>query len=141
MEKCKGYQKLALLLRKKISFLNSHILYLMFTMAGTIDSSKEIYSGIPNIPAFRDVLCDLELWHEAPQELEKSLFEHFYELLADTSESALPIYSSIFIFCWRQPRPFICFDASWIFFIFPELFFRHAAKRFQHSHSPRVLPG
>lgn len=88
MEKCKGYQKLALLLRKKIGFLNSHILYLMFTMAGTIDSAKEV-SGIPNISAFRDVLCDLELWHAAPQELEKSLFEHFYELLADTSKLTL----------------------------------------------------
>jgi len=40
--------------------------------------------GIPNVPAFRDVLCDLELWHEAPAELEKSLFEHFFELIADS---------------------------------------------------------
>ena len=73
----------------------SHILYLMFTMAGTIDAKEgqshsqhqpQSPSGIPNVAAFRDVLCDLELWHEAPDDLEKSLLEHFYELLADTSE-------------------------------------------------------
>eukprot|EP00094_Tigriopus_californicus_P005213 TCALIF_05026-PB protein Name:"Similar to WDFY3 WD repeat and FYVE domain-containing protein 3 (Homo sapiens)" AED:0.04 eAED:0.04 QI:7/0.93/0.68/1/1/1/16/134/3650 len=86
MEKVRGYQTLAMLLRKKIPMLNSHILYLMFTMAGTIDSSdSRDVTGIPNIPAFRDVLCDLDVWHEAPQDLEKALFEHFYELIADTS--------------------------------------------------------
>lgn len=85
MEKSRGYQTLAMLLRKKTGMLNSHILYLMFTMAGTIDPGKDVV-GIPNPSCFRDVLCDLELWHEGPQELEKSLFEHFYELLADTSE-------------------------------------------------------
>jgi hypothetical protein len=84
MEKTKGYQTLAMLLRKKIIHLNSHILYLMFTMAGTIDSGREV-AGIPNVSAFRDILCDLELWHEAPEDLEKSLFEHFYELIADTN--------------------------------------------------------
>ena len=85
MEKAKGYQTLAMLLRKKTAMLNSHILYLMFTMAGTIDPSRDV-AAIPNPSVFRDVLCDLELWHEAPGDLEKSLFEHFYELLADTSE-------------------------------------------------------
>lgn len=87
MEKVRGYQTLAMLLRKKIPMLNSHILYLMFTMAGTIDSSdSRDVTGIPNIPAFRDVLCDLDVWHAAPQDLEKALFEHFYELIADTSK-------------------------------------------------------
>ena len=38
--------------------------------------------GIPNVAAFRDVLCDLELWHGAPPDVEKSLFEHFHELVA-----------------------------------------------------------
>ena len=82
MEQISGYQVLAMLLRKKSSFLNSHILHLIFTLVGTIDSSKET-SGIPNLPAFRDLLCDLELWHQAPAEVEKSLFEHFFELISD----------------------------------------------------------
>jgi hypothetical protein len=79
----KGYQTLAMLLRKKIHLLNAHILHLMFTMAGTIDSGKDVV-GIPNVPAFRDILCDLDLWHEAPAWLEKSLFEHFFELISDS---------------------------------------------------------
>ena len=91
MEANRGYQTLAMLLRKKLNLLNSHILHLCFTMAGTLEAggSKEAESGhggIPNIPAFRDVLCDLELWHEAPAELEKSLFEHFFELIADSGK-------------------------------------------------------
>jgi len=87
MEANKGYQTLAMLLRKKVALLNSHILYLMFTMAGTIDpGGGNLEEGVPNVAAFRDVLCDLDLWHEAPAELERSLFEHFFELLADTSK-------------------------------------------------------
>ena len=84
MEANKGYQTLAMLLRKKLPLLNAHILHLMFTMAGTVDSAKEV-AGIPNIAAFRDVLCDLELWHGAPADIEKSLFEHFFELISDSS--------------------------------------------------------
>jgi hypothetical protein len=92
MEDNRGYQTLAMLLRKKLDLLNSHILHLCFTMAGTLDagSGKEpdaSQGGIPNIPAFRDVLCDLELWHQAPSELEKSLFEHFFELIADSGRN------------------------------------------------------
>ena len=83
METNKGYQTLAMLLRKKLHLLNAHILHLMFTMVGTIDAGKEVV-GIPNVAAFRDILCDLDLWHDAPSELEKSLFEHFVELIADT---------------------------------------------------------
>ena len=83
MEHINGYQVLAMLLRKKSTFLNSHILHLIFTLVGTIDSNKEV-SGIPNLPAFRDLLCDLQLWHEAPAEVEKSLFEHFFELISDS---------------------------------------------------------
>ena len=76
-----------MLLRKKLPLLNAHILHLMFTMAGTVDSAKEVV-GIPNVSAFRDVLCDLELWHGAPPDIEKSLFEHFYELILDSSKNS-----------------------------------------------------
>jgi len=83
MEQILGYRSLAMLLRKKSSFLNSHILHLIFTLVGTVEAGKEV-TGIPNQAAFRDLLCDLELWHAAPAEVEKSLFEHFFELLSDT---------------------------------------------------------
>ena len=86
MDSNKGYQTLAMLLRKKLPLLNAHILHLMFTMAGTVDSAKEVV-GIPNIAAFRDILCDLELWHGAPSDIEKSLFEHFFELISDSNSN------------------------------------------------------
>ncbi|KAH9494853.1 WD repeat and FYVE domain-containing protein 3, partial [Bulinus truncatus] len=52
---------------------------------GTLDSGRES-SVIPNVTAFQDLLCDLEIWHEAPGELQRSLYDHFYELLTDSSE-------------------------------------------------------
>ena len=80
MEANGGYQTLAMLLRKKTHLIkfDQIILDLIFTMAGTLDAGKEVV-GIPNLSAFRDLLCDLDLWHAA--ELEKSLFEHFHELI------------------------------------------------------------
>ena len=86
MSENKGYQILGMLLRKKIHLLNAHILHLMFTLAGTIDAGRDT-NGIQNIPAFRDILCDLDLWHEAPSELEKLLMEHLLELVTDSQKN------------------------------------------------------
>ncbi|XP_067008592.2 WD repeat and FYVE domain-containing protein 3 [Anabrus simplex] len=85
MDRRRGYQTLAMLLRKKRPLLNSHILHLTFSLVGTVDSGRES-SSIPNITAFQDLLCDMEVWHEAPSELQRSLFEHLYELVAESSE-------------------------------------------------------
>ncbi|XP_076854600.1 LOW QUALITY PROTEIN: WD repeat and FYVE domain-containing protein 3 [Brachyhypopomus gauderio] len=87
MERIKGYQLLAMLLKKKRSLLNSHILHLTFSLVGTVDSGHET-SIIPNSTAFQDLLCDLEVWLHAPYELHLSLFEHFIELLTESSEAA-----------------------------------------------------
>ncbi|KAJ9586850.1 hypothetical protein L9F63_019532, partial [Diploptera punctata] len=84
MDRRRGYQTLAMLLRKKRTLLNSHILHLTFSLV-TVDSGRES-SSIPNTTAFQDLLCDLEVWHEAPGELQRSLFEHLYELVAESSE-------------------------------------------------------
>lgn len=90
----KGYQTLAMLLRKKSHLLNAHILHLMFTIAGTLDSSSHRGSGsgldsssFVNVDIFRDVLCDLDLWHSAPCDLEKSLYEHLFELVNDSNSN------------------------------------------------------
>uniref|UniRef100_A0A1A8MNN4 WD repeat and FYVE domain containing 3 n=1 Tax=Nothobranchius pienaari TaxID=704102 RepID=A0A1A8MNN4_9TELE len=87
MERIKGYQLLAMLLKKKRSLLNSHILHLTFSLVGTVDSGHET-SIIPNSTAFQDLLCDFEVWLHAPYELHLSLFEHFSELLTESSEAA-----------------------------------------------------
>ncbi|MEQ2165206.1 hypothetical protein GOODEAATRI_014511, partial [Goodea atripinnis] len=59
MERINGYQLLAMLLKKKRSLLNSHILHLTFSLVGTVDSGHET-SIIPNSTAFQDLLCDFE---------------------------------------------------------------------------------
>ncbi|BFZ02583.1 hypothetical protein BsWGS_05621 [Bradybaena similaris] len=85
MDRIHGYQLLAMLYKKKRHLLNSHILHLTFSLVGTLDSGRES-SVIPNLTAFQDLLCDLEIWHEAPGDLQRSLYEHFFELLTDSSE-------------------------------------------------------
>ncbi|XP_047001362.1 WD repeat and FYVE domain-containing protein 3 [Schistocerca americana] len=85
MDRRRGYQTLAMLLRKKRPLLNSHILHLTFSLVGTVDSGRES-STIPNTTAFHDLLCDVEVWHEAPGELQRSLFEHLLELVSESSE-------------------------------------------------------
>uniref|UniRef100_A0A8C4ZMQ7 WD repeat and FYVE domain containing 3 n=1 Tax=Gadus morhua TaxID=8049 RepID=A0A8C4ZMQ7_GADMO len=86
MERIKGYQLLAMLLKRKRWLLNSHILHLTFSLVGTVDSGHET-SIIPNSAAFQDLLCDFEVWLHAPYELHLSLFEHFIELLTESSEA------------------------------------------------------
>ncbi|KAK7077189.1 WD repeat and FYVE domain-containing protein 3 [Halocaridina rubra] len=84
MNQCSGYQTLALLLRKKKHLLNSHILHLCMTLAGSGEARES--SAIPNTPAFNDLLCDLEVWSDAPGELCRTLLEHLVELAKESGE-------------------------------------------------------
>ncbi|XP_045600783.1 WD repeat and FYVE domain-containing protein 3 isoform X4 [Procambarus clarkii] len=84
MNQCLGYQTLALLLRKKKTLLNSHILHLCMTLAGSGEARES--SAIPNSPAFNDLLCDLEVWSDAPGELCRTLLEHLVELARESGE-------------------------------------------------------
>ncbi|XP_022116141.2 WD repeat and FYVE domain-containing protein 3 isoform X3 [Pieris rapae] len=91
MDRRKGYQTLAMLLKKKKQLLNSHILHLIFGLVGTVDSQKET-SSIPNLTAFQggiikfqDLICDLDVWLGAPSGLIKSLLEHLLELATETA--------------------------------------------------------
>lgn len=52
MDRRRGYQTLAMLLRRKKTLLNSHILHLVFSLVGTVDSGRET-SAIPNRTAFQ----------------------------------------------------------------------------------------
>ncbi|KAI5732691.1 hypothetical protein M8J76_003102 [Diaphorina citri] len=85
MDRRRGYQTLAMLLCRKKHLLNSHILHLTFSLVGTVDSRRES-SSIPNPTAFQDLLCDVDMWHSAPGELQRSLFDHLYELVAESNE-------------------------------------------------------
>ena len=71
--------------KRKRNLLNSHILHLTFSLVGTVNSGQET-SAIPNITAFQDLLCDLDVWQGAPNGLLRSLLEHLLELASESSE-------------------------------------------------------
>ncbi|PIO62200.1 hypothetical protein TELCIR_16253 [Teladorsagia circumcincta] len=73
---------LAVLLEDKANLMNSHIMHMIFSMAGTLDTAREI-ATIPNAQAFEDLLCDLDIWEKAPEEQHRMLYEHFYELITE----------------------------------------------------------
>jgi hypothetical protein len=60
MDRRRAYQTLAMLLHRKKHILNSHILHLVFSLVGTVDSGRETTS-IPSIMAFQDLLCNIEV--------------------------------------------------------------------------------
>ncbi|KAK6060487.1 hypothetical protein COOONC_01852 [Cooperia oncophora] len=86
----RAYQTLAVLLEDKANLLNSHIMHMIFSMAGTLDTAREI-ATIPNAQAFEDLLCDLDIWANAPEEQHRMLYEHFYELITDHERENLAI--------------------------------------------------
>lgn len=85
MDRKRCYQTLAMFFKKKRNLLNSHILHLTFSLVGTVNSGQES-SAIPNVTAFQDLLCDLEVWQNAPNGLLRSLLEHLLELASESSE-------------------------------------------------------
>ncbi|XP_030377443.1 WD repeat and FYVE domain-containing protein 3 [Scaptodrosophila lebanonensis] len=85
MDRKRCYQTLGMFFKKKKHLLNSHILHLTFGLVGTVSSGQDM-SAIPNITAFQDLLCDLEIWHNAPNGLLRSLLEHLLELAVESNE-------------------------------------------------------
>ncbi|VDN90901.1 unnamed protein product [Brugia pahangi] len=84
----RSYQILAMLLEGKTELLNSHILHLILSLVGTLDTSKDT-SVIPNLSVFEDMLCDLDVWKDASPDLNRLLYEHFYELITDHNSDNL----------------------------------------------------
>lgn len=86
MDRKRCYQTLAMFFKKKRNLLNSHILHLTFSLVGTVNSGQEVSAAIPNVTAFQDLLCDLEIWLNAPNGLLRSLLEHLLELASESGE-------------------------------------------------------
>uniref|UniRef100_A0A0M3IYN0 Beige/beach protein-related (inferred by orthology to a S. mansoni protein) n=1 Tax=Anisakis simplex TaxID=6269 RepID=A0A0M3IYN0_ANISI len=74
----RSYQTLAMLLEEKIELLNSHILHLILSLVGTVDTSRDTVA-IPNIQTFEDLLCDVDVWRNVNADLSRLLYEHFYD--------------------------------------------------------------
>ncbi|KFD70218.1 hypothetical protein M514_17568 [Trichuris suis] len=100
MEKLRGYQILSVLLKEKIKLLNGHILYLLFSMVGTLDVTRETVI-IPNVQVFGDLLCDLCIWNLASVDLQRLLYEHFYQLIteAGSQEANLAAVRQLDLLC------------------------------------------
>ncbi|VDN02986.1 unnamed protein product [Thelazia callipaeda] len=79
---------LAMLLEGKSELLNSHILHLILSLVGTLDTSKDTVH-ISNLSIFEDMLCDLDVWKNASPDLNRLLYEHFYELITDQNSENL----------------------------------------------------
>ncbi|MFH4977645.1 hypothetical protein AB6A40_004354 [Gnathostoma spinigerum] len=86
----RSYQTLAVLLEEKSCLLNSHILHLILSLVGTLDTSRET-TTIPSLQTFEDLLCDLDVWKSSSEDLNRLLYEHFYELITDQQRSNLSI--------------------------------------------------
>uniref|UniRef100_A0A914ZRD5 WD repeat and FYVE domain-containing protein 3 n=1 Tax=Parascaris univalens TaxID=6257 RepID=A0A914ZRD5_PARUN len=86
----RSYQTLAVLLEGKIGLLNSHILHLILSLVGTVDTNRDTAS-IPNIQTFEDLLCDVDVWKDVNPDLSRLLYEHFYELITDQQRENLAI--------------------------------------------------
>ncbi|KAB0349750.1 hypothetical protein FD754_014607 [Muntiacus muntjak] len=80
-----GYQIMAFLLRKKTSFLNHRIFQLILSITGTAELGFGS-SVITNVGVFQHILCNFELWMNAADNLELSLFSHLVEILQSTRE-------------------------------------------------------
>ncbi|XP_067876782.1 WD repeat- and FYVE domain-containing protein 4 isoform X2 [Heterodontus francisci] len=80
MRRIKGYRLLALLLKKKVRLLNARIFQIILTIVGTMELGRGTLT-IWNDCAFRDLLCDFEIWLNAPDTLDLLLFRHFLEIL------------------------------------------------------------
>ncbi|XP_078284484.1 LOW QUALITY PROTEIN: WD repeat- and FYVE domain-containing protein 4 [Rhinoraja longicauda] len=80
MQRIKGYRLLALLLRRRARLLNARIFQLVLTIVGTVELGRGT-STIHNQCAFRDLLCDFEIWLHAPEKLDLLLLRHLMDLL------------------------------------------------------------
>ncbi|XP_069467262.1 WD repeat- and FYVE domain-containing protein 4 isoform X2 [Ambystoma mexicanum] len=80
-----GYQILAFLLKKKSRLLNRRILQLLFSITGTA-SLNFGPSTIESPSAFQALLCDFELWLNAPDNLDFAVFSHLVDVLRSSSK-------------------------------------------------------
>ncbi|XP_034537065.1 WD repeat- and FYVE domain-containing protein 4 isoform X2 [Notolabrus celidotus] len=85
MKRIKGYKLLAFLLKMKRSLVSHRTFQLVLYLS----SSGELSSGsggLHNTPAFKALLCDLEVWQKTSDNLDISVLNHFAEILNSSSD-------------------------------------------------------
>ena len=86
MERTKGYQIVAALLKNKSALLNCHILHLALSLVGSAECAPTT-AGRHSIAPFRDILCNLDVWRDSAQDLQRSLYEHLLQVASDSPET------------------------------------------------------
>ncbi|KAJ3575407.1 hypothetical protein NP233_g1115 [Leucocoprinus birnbaumii] len=80
MERLRGYEILADMLRRKGQHINLTSFEILFEFLGVNARSPE-QSTVLNVGAYRAIALDFELWSRTPKEIQTVYFEHFATLL------------------------------------------------------------
>ncbi|XP_019848853.1 PREDICTED: WD repeat and FYVE domain-containing protein 3-like isoform X2 [Amphimedon queenslandica] len=96
MERTGGFKLLGMLLRDKSSLVNSNILHLTFTLVGTVDNEHES-ARISNVIAFKDLLADQSIWKNTSEDIQKSLCQHFYDLLTHSNDQVTNAHTMLHV--------------------------------------------
>ncbi|KAG7462495.1 hypothetical protein MATL_G00185510 [Megalops atlanticus] len=84
MNRIHGYKLLAFLLKMKSGLISHRTFQLILSIVGTLElGSSSIY--VQNLSAFRDILCDFEVWESAPDNLDLLVLNHFADILKSSS--------------------------------------------------------
>ncbi|KAL2083089.1 hypothetical protein ACEWY4_020862 [Coilia grayii] len=87
MRRVQGYKLLAFLLKMKAPLISSRTFQLVLSLSGTAElGSGPLRALSHNTHAFRDLLCDNEIWQKAPENLDLSVLNHFTDILKTSSE-------------------------------------------------------
>ncbi|XP_051503739.1 WD repeat- and FYVE domain-containing protein 4-like isoform X2 [Myxocyprinus asiaticus] len=86
MKRTNGYKLLSLLLKMKSQLISSRIFHVILAIVHTTELGSATVH-IPNINAFQDILCDFEVWQNAPENLDLCVLNHFVNVLKSSSGS------------------------------------------------------
>ncbi|KAJ8418169.1 hypothetical protein AAFF_G00138780 [Aldrovandia affinis] len=84
MSRTHSYKLLAFLLKMKSHLISSRTFQLILSIVGTMElGNGSLY--VQNLSAFQDILCDFEVWRNAPDNLDMVVLNHFADILKSSS--------------------------------------------------------
>ncbi|XP_063047427.1 WD repeat- and FYVE domain-containing protein 4 isoform X2 [Engraulis encrasicolus] len=87
MQRIQGYKLLAFLLKMKAGLISSRTFQLVLSLCGTAElGTGPLHALTHHTHAFRDLLCDNEIWQKAPENLDLSVIKHFSDILKTSSD-------------------------------------------------------
>ncbi|XP_023679913.1 WD repeat- and FYVE domain-containing protein 4 isoform X2 [Paramormyrops kingsleyae] len=83
MNRIQGYKMLAFLLKKKSRLISNRTFQLLLSITGSMELGCS--ASVLNLSAFQDLLCDFEVWRNAPESLDFLVLNHFANILKSPS--------------------------------------------------------